>query len=138
MQSLRLVVETEFSGGARAVWVDPHLVLAPLPRSWPPLGDTAKVGTDDGILGIQDVLVPTYFVSCECWLCLPSSIRVLLILAVCSPSLEGMRRHGQGSVREPSTKQLHPPKPVFYSSLLLPVVLFATQRRGASRARRSL
>ena len=45
VQSLRLVVETEFSGGARAVWVDPHLVLAPLPRSWPPLGDTAKVST---------------------------------------------------------------------------------------------
>ena len=75
MQSLRLVVETEFSGGARAVWVDPHLVLAPLPRHWPPLGDTAKVGAGDGILGLQDALVPTCFVSCECWLCLPASIR---------------------------------------------------------------
>ena len=25
--SLRLVVETEFSGGARAVWLDPHMLL---------------------------------------------------------------------------------------------------------------
>ncbi len=29
--SVSLVVETEFSGGARCVWVDPALLLAPLP-----------------------------------------------------------------------------------------------------------
>ena len=27
VSSLRLVVETEFSGGARAVWLDPHMLL---------------------------------------------------------------------------------------------------------------
>ena len=34
--SLRLVVETEFSANARCVWVDPHLLIAPLPHGFVP------------------------------------------------------------------------------------------------------
>ena len=34
--SLRLVVETEFSASARCVWIDPHLLVAPLPHGFVP------------------------------------------------------------------------------------------------------
>ena len=53
--TLSLVVETEFSANARCVWLDPHLLLSPLPVGF--VAPTASpslssLGTDEIMSGM--------------------------------------------------------------------------------------